>query len=140
MAGRKRKTKVQKNGKTDGKPGRPRRKYTAEQIEKIKQYALANAHTLTIANALGIPETSLRQDFSELLIQKRAEGKIAALMYQFNQARKNPTMAIWWGKQHLDQTDKKSVEAAIATTGMSDEEANQIRKSLRNRFNQKKGI
>ena len=47
-------------------------------------------------------------------------------------------MAIWWGKQHLDQTDKKSVEAAIAETGMSDEEAEKIRKNLRKRFNRKK--
>ena len=36
---------------------------------------------------------------------KKEGGKIALRRYQLQQAEKNPTMAIWLGKQYLGQRD-----------------------------------
>lgn len=53
------------------------------------------------------------QDFSTIYEQKKGNGKIAIRRYQLQQAEKNPTMAIWLGKQYLGQTDK--IEARTET-------------------------
>lgn len=45
-------------------------------------------------------------DFATIYEQKKGNGKIALRRYQLQQAEKNPTMAIWLGKQYLGQTDK----------------------------------
>ena len=46
--------------------------------------------------------------FSEVFKQKRVTGKISLRRSQFRLAEKNASMAIWLGKQYLDQTDKES--------------------------------
>lgn len=48
--------------------------------------------------------------------QLRETGKVSLRRIQYQHAQKNPTMAIWLGKQYLDQTDK--VEQQV-TTGVS---------------------
>ena len=45
-------------------------------------------------------------DFATIYEQKKGTGKIALRRFQMQQAEKNPTMAIWLGKQYLGQTDK----------------------------------
>lgn len=47
--------------------------------------------------------------FSDAFKQKREKGKISLRRYQFQQAEKNPTMAIWLGKNYLDQTDETKI-------------------------------
>nr|DAU49166.1 MAG TPA: DNA-packaging protein small subunit [Caudoviricetes sp.] len=47
-----------------------------------------------------------RKGFSEVFVEKRGLGKISLRRTQFRMAEKNPTMAIWLGKQYLDQKDK----------------------------------
>lgn len=44
-------------------------------------------------------------DFATIYEQKKEGGKIALRRYQLQQAEKNPTMAIWLGKQYLKQKD-----------------------------------
>jgi len=44
-------------------------------------------------------------DFSTIYDQKKQGGRIALRRYQLQQAEKNPTMAIWLGKQYLGQKD-----------------------------------
>lgn len=44
-------------------------------------------------------------DFSTTYQQKKEGGKIALRRYQLQLAEKNPTMAIWLGKQYLGQRD-----------------------------------
>ena len=44
--------------------------------------------------------------FSETFRQKRGKGKISLRRAQFRLAEKNANMAIWLGKQYLDQKDK----------------------------------
>ena len=44
--------------------------------------------------------------FSDVFKQKRGKGKISLRRAQFQLAQKNANMAIWLGKQYLDQKDK----------------------------------
>lgn len=48
--------------------------------------------------------------FSEVFREKRGLGKISLRRSQFELAKKNATMAIWLGKQYLDQRDQVQVE------------------------------
>ena len=50
-------------------------------------------------------------NFSEIFKEKRSYGKISLRRYQFKLAKSNANMAIWLGKQYLDQKDK--VEESI---------------------------
>jgi len=49
-------------------------------------------------------------DFATIYEQKKEGGKIALRRYQLQLAEKNPTMAIWLGKQYLKQRDNIEVE------------------------------
>jgi hypothetical protein len=48
--------------------------------------------------------------FSEIFREKRGIGKISLRRAQFELAKKNATMAIWLGKQFLNQRDQVQVE------------------------------
>ena len=48
--------------------------------------------------------------FSEVFREKRGMGKISLRRAQFDLAKKNATMAIWLGKQFLNQRDQVQVE------------------------------
>lgn len=48
--------------------------------------------------------------FSEIFKVKRGTGQISLRRMQWQQAEKNPTMAIWLGKQYLGQRDNIEVE------------------------------
>ncbi len=48
--------------------------------------------------------------FSEVFREKRGIGKISLRRSQFELAKKNATMAIWLGKQFLNQRDQVQVE------------------------------
>ena len=54
--------------------------------------------------------------FSEVFKQKRGAGKISLRRSQWRLAEKNANMAIWLGKQYLDQKD--IVEQNISTDGV----------------------
>ena len=45
------------------------------------------------------------KNFSEVFAEKRQGGKASLRRMQWLQAEKNPTMAIWLGKQYLKQKD-----------------------------------
>jgi hypothetical protein len=49
--------------------------------------------------------------FSEYYAQKKGTGKVALRRAQFNMSLKNPTMAIWLGKNWIDQSDKNEVKS-----------------------------
>lgn len=48
--------------------------------------------------------------FSEVFRQKRGTGKISLRRAQFQLAQKNANMAIWLGKQYLNQKDEARIE------------------------------
>lgn len=49
--------------------------------------------------------------FSEIFKQKRGKGKISLRRNQFRLAESNATMAIWLGKQYLNQRDQ--IDASV---------------------------
>lgn len=55
----------------------------------------------------------LRMSFAEAYKKYSASGKISLRRWQFKMAEHNPTMAIWLGKQWLNQTDKQEVAVAV---------------------------
>ena len=48
--------------------------------------------------------------FSDIFRQKRGKGKISLRRTQWDMAKKNPTMALWLGKQYLGQTDQQKID------------------------------
>lgn len=54
--------------------------------------------------------------FSEVFKIKRGKGQISLRRTQWKLAEKNPTMAIFLGKQYLGQTDKVETTGKIKTT------------------------
>jgi len=89
---------------------RPLREFTEEQIQKITEYALAGCYDKTIARLTGIPETTLKERFRDLIAEKRAERKYNLLVAQNKAVEKgNPALLIFLGKNLLDQRDTKDV-------------------------------
>lgn len=91
--------------------GRPR-----IEIDKIEFEKLCGLHCtlLEIAGWFNCSEDTIEnwtketygQTFSEVSRIKRGLGKASLRRSQWKLAEKNPTMAIWLGKQYLDQKDK----------------------------------
>lgn len=55
--------------------------------------------------------STYNKDFSLVFAEKRELGKSSLRRMQWKQAEKNPTMAIWLGKQYLRQKDNIEVES-----------------------------
>lgn len=54
--------------------------------------------------------------FSVVYKKKTSNGKMSLRRFQFKQAEKNSTMAIWLGKQWLGQKDYQEAELAVKET------------------------
>ncbi len=54
-----------------------------------------------------------RKNFSDVFAQKRGKGKISLRRRQWQLAEKSASMAIWLGKQYLDQKDEISNNAEM---------------------------
>ena len=89
--------------------GRPKRVFTKAETNKIRQYALNNSKSETIASALDIPVNSLKRHFGRKMTIWRAEGKVKLKNLQREMADKSTQMAIWLGKQDLGQVDKQVI-------------------------------
>lgn len=55
-------------------------------------------------------KAKFNKSFAEYSKEKRGHGKISLRRRQWQQMEKNPTMAIWLGKQYLKQTDKHEAD------------------------------
>ena len=72
-----------------------------------------------IAGVLNVSDSTLYRwcketygtDFDTIFRQKRENGKASLRRNQWKMAEKNPTMAIWLGKQYLKQRDTFEVES-----------------------------
>lgn len=84
--------------------GRPKKTINYDIVE-----ALANVQCTQeeIANALDLSVRTLQRDeeFCRLYKKGQNNGKMSLRRIQFKLAEKNPTMAIWLGKQYLGQRD-----------------------------------
>lgn len=57
-----------------------------------------------------------KEDFSVVFKKKSIAGKIALRRAQFKLAEKNANMAMWLGKQYLDQSDDEQKTGAQVTS------------------------
>lgn len=77
-----------------------------------------------IANIFEVDEDTLNtwckntygETFSATYKKKASNGKMSLRRFQFKQAEKNSTMAIWLGKQWLGQKDYQEAELAVKKT------------------------
>lgn len=98
--------------------GRPRTltpdTYTPAQLKEIDEWAEAQAKDTTIAVAMGIDVDTFKRDFASRTEQKRAQGKLKVLTAQGECAKRDDaghvTDRIWFGKQHLEQSDKNQIQ------------------------------
>ena len=97
------------------KTGRPRAEIDQRQFEKLCHLQCTQVEILTF---LGITDKTLTRwckdtygkSFSEIFKEKRAGGAISLRRKQWRLADHNAAMAIWLGKQYLDQHDEKDVK------------------------------
>ena len=105
------------------KRGRPTIEIDKSQFEKL---CALQCSLEEICGVLGVSNKTLERwckkeykaNFSEVFREKRQVGKMSLRRSQFKLAEKNATMAIWLGKQYLDQRDRDIAEANDKTNGV----------------------
>ena len=90
--------------------GRPKIELDYEKIEKLANIQCTQEE---IASFLEVSVRTLQRDEEFCRIYKKGQenGKMSLRRIQFKLAEKNPTMAIWLGKQYLKQKDNIEVES-----------------------------
>ena len=97
------------------KGGRPKAEVDFDQFEKL---CALQCTKLEICDYLNITDKTLdrlikakyKMSFSEIFKIKRGKGKIALRRFQWRLAETNPAMAIFLGKNYLEQSDKQEIE------------------------------
>lgn len=110
------------------KRGRPPKIIDKTQFEKLcaiqctleEMVCVLDANTDTIEKWC---KETYGMNFSEVFKIKRGMGKVSLRRSQFQLAEKNPTMAIWLGKQYLGQTDKQEVALSASDESIKEMEA-----------------
>ena len=109
---------------------RPRKEIDSEQFEKL---CALQCTLKEIAGWFGCSEDTIENwckrtyvdendqpmGFSDTYKKYSADGKISLRRFQFKQAERNPSMAIWLGKQWLGQRDNIDV-------GVTDDKAREV--------------
>lgn len=90
--------------------GRPKKVIDYIAVEKLANIQCTQEE---IANFLGLSVRTLQRDEEFCRIYKKGQdnGKMSLRRMQYKLAEKNPTMAIWLGKQYLKQRDTFEVES-----------------------------
>ena len=100
------------------KAGRPPKEFTEEQIRRIDELAEAQCKDFTIAEELGVEIDTFKRHFANRTQEKRAIGKNRVMLAQYQGCLVNGTGGmserVWWGKQHLKQTDKQAIEHDVS--------------------------
>lgn len=97
------------------KMGRPRIEINQEQFEKLCSYQcteeeIAGLFKCSVDTIENWCKRTYGETFSEVYKKHSAVGKLSLRRAQFRLAEKNAAMAIWLGKQYLDQKDKQVIE------------------------------
>lgn len=100
--------------------GRPRKEIDQEQFEELcalqcTEVEICSFFHITDKTLASWCKRTYKKSFSEVFAEKRGAGKISLRRSQFRMAETNPTMAIWLGKQYLDQKDEKSLAVTRST-------------------------
>lgn len=102
-------------GKEINKGGRPNKEIPKAEFENL---CFLQCTKLEICYFFGTTDKTLEswckriygKGFSETFKEKSVGGKISLRRSQFKLAESNATMAIWLGKQYLEQRDERSVD------------------------------
>ena len=91
------------------KTGRPKAEIDWKLVESLSQIQCTSRE---IASVLNVAHSTLtgREEFSDIYERGKESGKASLRRKQFRIAETNAVMAIWLGKQYLNQTDTGSVE------------------------------
>ena len=93
---------------------RPRSTFlTDEQLTAMDQMAMDQCKHRTIAEALGVGRAELRTHYMPRLLKKGAEGREELAADQRAMQSKQPSVAIFRGKNYLGQTDKQEIEHSL---------------------------
>ena len=115
---------------------RPRKKIDKKAFEKLcglqcRHEEICDFFDITDKTLNAWCKRTYNANFSEVFRQKRGKGKIALRRSQFRLAEKNATMAIFLGKQYLDQKEPTTrIELEQKAT---DETIKEMRKYLAER-------
>ena len=88
-----------------------------QEWKTIARMAAALATVEEISAAVGVPKRTLYgtvhgERFRKVMRRRRAVARYRVRQQQLQQALHGPLVsAIWWGKQHLGQSDRRHVEA-----------------------------
>jgi len=93
--------------------GRPKKSFSIEEVTRMEQLAYEGCQNGTIANITGTAINTLVRHFGRLLTKKRCERKQWLRKCQNDLSKTNPAMAIFLGKNELDQVDKRVIEAEV---------------------------
>lgn len=101
--------------KTHKGPGRPKKEVTPAQMRKAEGYALDGCQNGTIEGLMDWPNQFIEKhkDIAKKLTKKRQERKLVIRQAQ-NKQLNTPVMAIWLGKNDLDQADKQETKLSGA--------------------------
>lgn len=94
---------------------RPKKEIDREQFEELCKMQCTQSE---VCSVLKVTDKTLTRwcnetydlSYSEAYKIYAEEGRTSLRRYQWRMAEKNPTMAIWLGKQMLDQRDKPKEE------------------------------
>lgn len=84
--------------------GRPKIEINWELVERLAAIFCTEEEIATVLG-VGINTLKRRKEFWTIYKKGREHAKMALRRYQFKLASKNPTMAIWLGKQYLGQKE-----------------------------------
>lgn len=101
---------------------RPRKRDLIIDKKVFESLCSVQCTGVEIADHFGVSHDTLgrwckqtyKMTFEEVFAQKRSIGNISLRRMQFRLAEKNPTMAIWLGKQYLGQKDETTVNQKFA--------------------------
>lgn len=108
---------IKKNKPVKRKDGRGRPKLNID-LDLVRSLGEIQCTLDELAIVLGIWKGTLshRQDVLDAWEAGKASGKMSLRRMQFAMADKNAAMAIWLGKQCLDQKDKQEIESKNETS------------------------
>lgn len=88
---------------------RPKKEIDYQAVEKLANIQCTQEE---IASFLGLSVRTLQRDEEFCRIYKKGQdnGRMSLRRIQYKLADRNPTMAIWLGKQYLGQRDNIEVE------------------------------
>ena len=111
--------------------GRPKKNIDYNLCESLAKIQCTQEE---IAEITGVSTRTLQRDKEFCRVYKIGldNAKLSLRRNQFKMSVRNPTMAIWLGKQYLGQTDKQDIrmDNRVELTDISNEKLDKIEKIL----------